>query len=62
MKDKTLLNYLLWVFGLAWPLQLLASWLALRGSTAGFTIVLAVAMFAPLAAVWLATGSLKGLG
>ena len=41
MNDKTLRTYLLWAFGLAWPLQGLASWMALRGNTVGFTYVLA---------------------
>lgn len=62
MNDKTLRNYLLWAFGLAWPLQLLASWLARKGSAAGFTYVLAVSMFAPLAALLLAKVPLKSLG
>lgn len=68
MKDKTLLKYLLWAFGLAWPLQGLASWLAMNEALSpalrqsGFTLVLTVSMFAPLAAVWLAAGSLKGIG
>lgn len=62
MKDNTLRKYLLWAFALAWPLQILASRMALQGNQAGFTITLAVSMFAPLAAVWLATGSLRGVG
>ena len=62
MKDKTLRTYLLWAFGLAWPLQGLASWMALRGNTVGFTYVLAASMFAPLAALLLAKVPLKSLG
>lgn len=62
MNDKTLRTYLLWAFGLAWPLQGLASWMALRGNTVGFTYVLAASMFAPLAALLLAKVPLKSLG
>ena len=62
MKDKTLRTFLFWAFGLAWPLQGLASWMALRGNTVGFTYVLAASMFAPLAALLLAKVPLKSLG
>ena len=62
MNDKTLRTYLFWAFGLAWPLQGLASWMALRGNTVGFTYVLAASMFAPLAALLLAKVPLKSLG
>ena len=62
MQDKTVRKYLLWAFGLAWPLQGVASWLALRGNMTGFTYVLAVSMFAPLAAVWLSGTPLRSLG
>ena len=62
MKDKTLRTFLFWAFGLAWPLQGLASWMALRGNLTGFTYVLAVSMFAPLAALLLAKVPLKSLG
>ena len=62
MKDKTLRSYLIWAFALAWPLQGLASWLAARGNSNGFTLVLALSMFAPLAALLLAKVPLKSLG
>ena len=63
MKDKTLRNYLLWAFGLAWPLQLLASWFLVRkGDQTAFTYILALSMFAPLAAVLLAKVPPKSLG
>lgn len=66
--SKKLRNYLLWAFGLAWPLQGVAAWLvrnetlspALRQS--GFTGALAVSMFAPLAALLLARVPLSSLG
>ncbi len=60
---KTLRAYLLWAFGLAWPLQLLASWLAVRkGNQTAFTLILTLSMFAPLAAVRLAKAPLRSLG
>lgn len=62
MKDTSIRTYLLWAFGLAWPLQGLASWLALRGSSTGFTLVLAVSMFAPLAAALLAKAPFRSFG
>ena len=61
--NKTLRNYLLWAFGLAWPLQILASWLAVqKGNTTAFTYILALSMFAPLAAVWLSKAPLRSIG
>jgi len=62
MKDKTLRNYLIWAFALAWPLQALASWLALRGHAALFQGLMIVVMFAPLAAALLAKIPLRGMG
>ena len=68
MKDKTLRKFLLWAFALAWPLQALASWLALNEALpaalrqSAFTLVMAVSMFAPLAALLLAKIPLKSLG
>lgn len=55
MKDRQLRVYLLCSFALAWPLQLLASWFAVqKGNAAAFTCILALTMFAPLAAALLA--------
>ena len=63
MQDKTLRNYLLGAFGLAWPLQLLASWFAIKkGDASAFTLIMAASMFAPLAALLLARIPLKSLG
>ena len=63
MKDKSLLKYLICAFGLAWPLQLLASWFAVqKGNQTAFTLILALSMFAPLAAVLLAKVPLKSIG
>lgn len=63
MKDKQLRTYLLWAFGLAWPLQLLASWFAVqKGNATAFTYILALVMFAPLAAALLAGMPLRDFG
>lgn len=68
MPDKSLRKYLIWAFALAWPLQGLASWIARNEAIApmtrqlGFTVVLAVSMFAPLAAVLLAKIPLRSIG
>ena len=45
--------FLVLAFGGAWPLQCVGSWLALRGSQTGFTVVLSISMFMPLAALLL---------
>lgn len=45
--------FLVLAFGGAWPLQCVGSWFALRGSQLGFTVVLSVSMFVPLAALLL---------
>ena len=63
MKDKPILSYLLWAFGLAWPLQILASWFLMqKGNQTAFTLILALSMFAPLAATLLAKAPLKSFG
>jgi len=62
MKDKQLSSYLLWAFLLAWMLQAAAIGLAWNGQTQLFTLVLAVSMYAPFAAVLLAKGTLKDMG
>ena len=62
MKDKTLLKYLLWAFGLGWAVQIPAAIFALRGNALIFQGLTMLAMFAPLAAVMLADVPLKSLG
>lgn len=62
MKDKQLSAYLLWAFLLAWMLQAVAIGLAWNGQSQLFTLVLAVSMYAPFAAVLLAKAPLKGMG
>ena len=68
MKDKTLRSYLIWAFALAWPLQALGSWFMRSESMepltrqTAFTIILAVSMCAPFAAVLLARAPLRSIG
>lgn len=62
MKDKTLRTYLLWAFGLAWPIQGLASWFFLRGEAQVYQLVLMLSMFAPLLAALYSRAALKELG
>ena len=62
MKDKTLLKYLLWAFGLGWTLQIPAALLSLRGNMLAFQGLAMLSMFAPLVAALLADVPLKSLG
>lgn len=62
MKDKQLRAYLLWAFVIAWPLQAVAARFARQGQTAVFQLLLAVSMFAPMAAVLLAKIPLRDMG
>ena len=62
MKDKKLLKYLLFAFALAWPVQALASYFALRGNTLAFQLIMVGCMFMPLLATVLAKIPLKDMG
>lgn len=62
MKDHSLRNYLIFAFALAWPLQGLASWFALRGQPLAFRWLMLVVMFAPFAATLIAKIPLRGMG
>lgn len=62
MRDKKLLPYLLWSFALAWPVQALASFLALQGNIGAFQLIMVVCMFMPLLAAVLARVPLRDLG
>ena len=63
MKNRrSFLAYLLWAFGIAWVLQVTAGILYRKGNGAAYTMILAVSMFAPMLAVLLAKGKLKGMG
>ena len=61
-RKLALRAYLLWAFGIAWVLQIMAGILYRSGNGAAYTMVLAVSMFAPMLAVLLAKGKLKGMG
>lgn len=61
-KKRSFLAYLLWAFGIAWVLQIMAGMLYRKGNAAAYTIILAVSMFAPMLAVLLAKGKLEGMG
>ena len=62
MKDRSLAKYLIWAFALAWPIQGLASYVALQGKTQLFQLIMVGCMFAPLLAVLLSGIGLKGMG
>lgn len=62
MRDKKLLPYLLWSFALAWPVQALASYMALQGKAGAFQLIMVVCMFTPLLAAVLARVPLGDLG
>ena len=62
MRDKKLLAYLLWAFALAWPVQALASHLALQGSASAFRLLMVLCMFTPLLAAVLTRIPLGDLG
>lgn len=61
-NEKTLRAYLIGAFALAWALQAAAIWFARQGRAQEFRLILAVSMFAPLAAVLLARIPLRGMG
>ena len=62
MKDRSLAKYLIWAFALAWPIQGLASYVALQGKMQLFQLIMVGCMFAPLLAVLLSGIGLKGMG
>ena len=62
MKDKQLRSYLLWAFLLAWILQAVAIGLTWAGQAQLFRPVVALSMFAPLAAALLAKIPVKDMG
>ena len=61
-RQRSFSVYLLWAFGIAWVLQVMAGMLYRKGNGAAYTIILAVSMFAPMLAVLLAKGKLRGMG
>lgn len=62
MKDKSLRNYLIWAFALAWPIQALASYYALQGKASVFQLLMMGCMFAPFLATILAKIPLGDMG
>ena len=61
-SKKKFFAYLLWAFAIAWVFQAAAGLLYRSGNGAAYTMVLAVSMFAPMLAVLLAKGKLRGMG
>ncbi len=61
-QDNRLRRYLLWAFGLAWPIQCLAAWFYKQGNLTAYPLTLTVSMFAPLAAALLARVPVRDMG
>ena len=62
MGEKSLSRYLLWAFVIAWPIQSLASYFALKGNAMVFQLLMMLCMFAPTLAALLARIPLRGMG
>jgi len=62
LKDKKLFSFLLWAFGIAWVLQVVAGIMYRSGNAMLFSVLLSVTMFAPLIAVLLSRIDLKQMG
>lgn len=62
MKNNPLRRFLLFAFGLAWPIQGLAAWFFKQGNLMAYSLTLMASMFAPLAAAALARCPLRELG
>lgn len=60
--DKKLVKFLILAFVIAWIMQGIASVLFAKGITIGYSLVLAVSMFAPLLAALISGYKLKGMG
>ena len=59
---KKLSKYLLWAFGVAWVFQITAGILYRKGNKMGYSVVLAVSMFAPLFAAVLSGAETRRIG
>ena len=59
---KKLSKYLLWAFGAAWVLQIIAGVLYRKGNSMGYSVVLAVSMFVPLLAAVLSGVGIRRIG
>lgn len=61
-KNSSFKKYMIFTFLIAWVIEIAASFLAKRGVTAGYQILLIILMYAPFAGVLLSCISLKGMG
>ena len=59
---KKLSKYLLWAFGAAWVFQIIAGALYHNGNSMGYSVVLAVSMFAPLLASVMSGAEIRRMG
>ena len=59
---KKLSKYLLWAFGAAWILQIIAGILFRKGNSISYSVLLAVSMFAPLLAAVLSGSEIRSIG
>lgn len=62
MDKKKFTIYMIFAFGLAWVIQIIASIFARNGNVAVFQLLLAVCMFMPFLATLIARIPLKGMG
>ena len=62
MKDKKFTKYIIFAFGIAWILQIIASIYSNNGNLMAFQLITMVSMYAPFAAVLLAGISIKDMG
>lgn len=62
MKKSTLTEYLLWSFGAAWILQIIAGLLFRQGNRTAYSALLSLAMFTPLLAAAVTRPGLRQLG
>lgn len=58
---KRIIKYLLWAFGVAWILQIIAGVLFRKGYIMAYSSVLALSMFSPLLAVIISKSDMKKL-
>ena len=59
---KKLSKYLLWAFGVAWVFQIIAGVLYRKGHSMGYSVLLAVSMFAPLLAAVMSGAEIWRIG
>ena len=59
---KKLSKYLLWAFGAAWILQIIAGILFRKGNSISYSVLLALSMFAPLLASVMSGAEIRRIG